>query len=196
MLHRLIISQSLTIVAEGFVCLPKPFYPRLSISIEKNPELIFKVCNTRRPRAPLSCLSIRLYITPAVSGLRGADEQQKTKFGSTYSLYVFNIKYQLSHAKILQLARHKKAIFITILVSFFHRSSYQDKKQCSDRQNKGRGKYKLNKKYGKKIMYVRLHLMPLLTSITEQLRLINKKKNKKLVSIIKKSKEKCCAVLI
>ena len=150
------------------------------------------MCNTRRPRAPLPCL----YIKPAVSGLRGADEQQKTNFGPTYSLYVFNIKYQLSHAKILQLARHKKAIFITILVSFFHRSSYQDKKQCSDRQNKGRGKYKLNKKYGKKIMYVRLHLMPLLTSITEQLRLINKKKNKKLVSIIKKSKEKCCAVLI
>ena len=44
----------------------------------------------------------------------------------------------------------------------------------------------MNKKYGKKIMYVRLHLMPLLTSITEQLRLINKKKNKKFVSIIKK----------
>ena len=31
-------------------------------------------------------LSVRLSVTPAVSGVRGADEQQKTQFGPTYSV--------------------------------------------------------------------------------------------------------------
>ena len=49
-----------------------------------NPELTFKVFNTRMPRAPLLYLSVCLSVTPAVSEVRGADEQQKNKFGPTY----------------------------------------------------------------------------------------------------------------
>ena len=33
---------------------------------------------------------VRLSVTPAVSGVRGADEQQKTNVRHTYSVYVFN----------------------------------------------------------------------------------------------------------
>ena len=48
------------------------------------PELRFKIFQMKRPRATLLCLSVCL--SPAVSGVRGADEQQKNKFGTTYSL--------------------------------------------------------------------------------------------------------------
>ena len=56
-------------------------FTALKRSQNLNPELSFKVFNTRRPRAPLLCLSVclsvRPSVTPAVSVVRGADEQQK-----------------------------------------------------------------------------------------------------------------------
>ena len=45
------------------------------------PELSFEAFDIRRPRAPLLCMSVCLSVTPAVSGVHGADEQQKTKYG-------------------------------------------------------------------------------------------------------------------
>ena len=102
-------------------------------------QLIFDIEDVQRVRGTV--LSFLLLVRSAEPADRRCDRQTdrldkgalsllvlNTLKLSFSSLYVFNIKYQMSHAKILQLARHKKAIFITILVSFFHRSSYQDKK--------------------------------------------------------------------
>ena len=62
-----------------------------------NPVLSFEEFNTRKPRAPLLCLSVRLPVTPADSG---ADEQRKTKFGPTYFV---RLQYQICQGHLHQL---------------------------------------------------------------------------------------------
>ena len=47
------------------------------------PELSFKIF---RLKGPEQLYYVCLSATPAVSGVRGADEQQKNKFGPTYSV--------------------------------------------------------------------------------------------------------------
>ena len=61
-------------------------------------EAIFGIPNSVRKHLQLEgpeplyyvCLSVCLPVTHAVSGVRGADEQQKTNVRPTYSVYVFN----------------------------------------------------------------------------------------------------------
>ena len=50
----------------------------------------------RRPRACLLCPSVRLSVTPTV---RGADEQQKTKFAPTYSVRLQSMLYCVRQLK-------------------------------------------------------------------------------------------------
>ena len=56
----------------------KPFISKtkwkLNYLIQEGPE----------PRAPSLCLSVCLSVTPVISGVHGADKQQKNKFGPTY----------------------------------------------------------------------------------------------------------------
>ena len=71
-------------------------FTALKRSQNLNPELSFKVFNTRRPRAPLLCMyvclsvcqSVRPSVTPAVTVVCGADEQQKLS-SVPHTLYVF-----------------------------------------------------------------------------------------------------------
>ena len=62
-----------------------------------NSRTLFQFLRLESPK-PLSyvCLSVCPSVTSAVSGVRGSDEQQKTKFGPTYCVtYVFNWKHSI-----------------------------------------------------------------------------------------------------
>ena len=74
------------------------------------PELSFKVLDTRRPRAPLLCLSVCLFVRMCVclskclSHLRSAGAT-KTKFGPTYLVH---LQYTITLSIILNILRQSR----------------------------------------------------------------------------------------